>query len=102
MVMHLITRATLYLYTVHRGLYTLHRGLGLHGLVLDGKAPCRAGGVVVRLLSERQTAMSRRAADRRAREEAAGGLSVEQSWDSLQFFRQNALGRIDTSPSACT
>ena len=43
--------------------------------------------------------MSRRAADRARAREAAGGLSVEQSWDSLKYFSANALGRMDTSSS---
>jgi hypothetical protein len=45
--------------------------------------------------------MSRRA-DRAAAAAGGGlsGLSVEQSWDSLQFFSQNALGRIDRGPAS--
>lgn len=43
--------------------------------------------------------MSRRA-DRAMAAAGRSGLSVEQSWDSLEFFSQNALGRIDRGPAS--
>ncbi len=46
--------------------------------------------------------MSRRADRAAAAVGGAAGLSVEQSWDSLQFFSQNALGRIDRGPASPT